>query len=247
MYNELRAKYPVFNYNGFNIEEQDENMVITYDFEIVGLSEFNPTWTVKKAGADLKDPALRNMVFNLGMVELVSYWKITCSPQVNVKCGNLDKEQIQWWKKLYFNGLGECFFLNNIVDDVEHFMNISCDNTETFTSPSAVPHKGCMIPVGGGKDSSVSLSVLEDFRKDNRKDAEFSVKTSLVMEEISTKEKIEATKKDVEEKLEELAKLYNQKPEELKAQMTPELENSIRHEIVSEKLLKFLKANNTIK
>ena len=167
MYNELRAKYPVFNYNGFNIEEQDENMVITYDFEIVGLSEFNPTWTVKKAGADLNDSALRNMVFSLGMVELVSYWKITCSPQVNVKCGNLDKEQIQWWKKLYFNGLGECFFLNNIVDDVEHFMNISCDNTETFTSPSAVPHKGCMIPVGGGKDSSVSLSVLEDFRKDN--------------------------------------------------------------------------------
>ena len=111
LYNRLRNEYPVFNYNGYKISETEDSIKIEYSFETEGLSEFNPAWTFKRGKKSLlDDSAFKNMVFNLGMVELVSYWKITCSPDVRVKCGSLTEEQINWWKKLYYNGLGECVF-----------------------------------------------------------------------------------------------------------------------------------------
>lgn len=168
LYNELRNKYPVFNYNGYKISETEDGIKIEYSFEIEGLSEFNPTWTFKRGEKTLEeDSAFKNMVFSLGMVELVSYWKLTCSPKVAVRCGSLTDEQISWWKKLYYNGLGECFYLNGIEDTQDAFMNIECINSERFTSPVNKPTKGCMVPIGGGKDSIVSLGVLEPNRDDN--------------------------------------------------------------------------------
>lgn len=168
LYNRLRSEYPVFNYNSYEILETEDSIKIEYSFEIEGLSQFKPTWVFKKGNKSLvDDSAFKNMVFNLGMVELVSYWKLTCSPEVCVKCGNLTENQIQWWKKLYYNGLGECFYLNGIEDTLNAFMNIKCDNTEYFTLPVSKPSKGCLIPIGGGKDSIVSLEVLEPNREDN--------------------------------------------------------------------------------
>ncbi len=168
LYDELRSKYPIFNYNGYKVEVDDDFYKIEYSFEIEGLCEFNPTWTLKRNGVDLReDPAFCNMVFNLGMAELVSYWKLTCSPTVNVMCAHLDSCQIKWWKKLYYNGLGECFYLNGICDKEESFMNIVSSGKETFGEAKNKPEKGCLIPVGGGKDSIVSLGVLEPNRDDN--------------------------------------------------------------------------------
>ncbi len=166
LYNRLRSEYPKFNYNGYKIFESIDGIKIEYMFEIEGLSQFAPQWTFKKGDKSFEDDTLfKNMVFNLGMVELVSYWKLTCSPNVAVKCGNLTDEQIMWWKNLYYNGLGECFYLNGIEDTCDSFMNVVCDNTETFTSTDKPLLNGCMVPIGGGKDSIVSLGVLEPERK----------------------------------------------------------------------------------
>ena len=168
LYDDLRSKYPVFNYDGYKIEDDGRGYKITYFFEISGLEKFCPAWYFEKKGSCLLDnPTFRNAVFNLGMVELVSYWKITCSPTVNIKCGYLDSEQIKWWKKLYFNGLGECFYLNKITDTMDNFMEIVPENKERFDFVKIPLSDGCIIPVGGGKDSIVSLSVLESLKNDN--------------------------------------------------------------------------------
>ena len=45
---ELREKYPEFSYNWYKIEENENEYKITYEFEIKGLSKFNPTWTIPK-------------------------------------------------------------------------------------------------------------------------------------------------------------------------------------------------------
>lgn len=169
LYEELRAKYPVFNYNGYEIDQNGENVVIQYFFEIEGLSEFSPSWTFKLPGKDFRaDSTFENIVFNLGMVELISYWKITCSPTVNIKCGGkLDDEQTNWWKKLYFNGLGECFYLNGITDNADRFMNINSFGCKAFELNTKPLGEGCLVPIGGGKDSIVSLGVLEQNRDKN--------------------------------------------------------------------------------
>lgn len=167
-YLEFRSKYPNFKYNGFTITDDNEKCVIKYNFEIEDLASFSPTWTFNNNGKKLSnDKAFKMLVFNLGMVELVSYWKLTCSPTVIVNCGYLNNEQISWWKKLYFNGLGECFYLNNIKDNINDFMNIVVNSNEVFEHIKQIENDKCLIPIGGGKDSIVSLGVLESNRQNN--------------------------------------------------------------------------------
>jgi hypothetical protein len=107
------------------------------------------------------------LVFSLGMVELISYWKLTCSPYVCIEAGSLTDDQIEWWKKLYYKGLGEFFYTNGIKID-QDFMRIECLNNKTLTTARPCPPKAAaaapkvLIPVGGGKDSVVTLELLKD-------------------------------------------------------------------------------------
>jgi hypothetical protein len=45
------------------------------------------------------------LVFNIGMIELISYWKATCSPKIIIKPFKLSEKQINFRKKIYFYGL----------------------------------------------------------------------------------------------------------------------------------------------
>ena len=134
-YQKLRGQYPRFVYRGYELEEDNCECRITYRFEIEGLSSFAPTWRFPKAKGDtrpwLEDALMREMVFSLGMVELISYWKIACPPQTVVECAALSREQIEWWKDLYFNGLGEFFYVNHITEATQaNFMDIVCNMRE---------------------------------------------------------------------------------------------------------------------
>lgn len=195
-YQELRRKYPRFFYRGYEVWEDDRECRLTYRFEIEGLAAFAPTWTFPKTTGEERqwsqDRLMKEMFFSLGMVELVSYWKITCSPQVVVEAGRLNDKQIRWWKNLYFNGLGEFFYVNHIEEaDPEKFMRISVgenmglgdavweanlsDQGQTapvlnFTeaisterpSVSLDAYEGVLVPIGGGKDSAVTLELLRE-------------------------------------------------------------------------------------
>ena len=173
-YLKFREEYSRFFYRGYDVEETLNELKITYTFEIEGLSVFTPTWTFPKNGNPeakwMEDPLMEKMIFSLGMVELVSYWKITCSPQVVIEAGSLSEEQILWWKDLYFNGLGEFFYVNKITEaDPEGFMEIVCPLSEEESAANSYEKKqdtagaeqGVLVPVGGGKDSAVTLELLK--------------------------------------------------------------------------------------
>ena len=173
-YLKFRKEYPHFFYRGYSTEETLNELKLTYTFEIEGLSEFTPTWIFpKKGNTQIKwseDPLMKKMIFSLGMVELVSYWKITCSPQVVIEAGTLNEDQILWWKDLYFNGLGEFFYVNKITEaDQEGFMEMVCALGEEVKEhhdyakkqDTAGSEKGVLVPVGGGKDSAVTLELLK--------------------------------------------------------------------------------------
>lgn len=171
-YNELRETYKEFIYKSYNIEETEEKIRVTYKFEIVGLSEFTPYWEFPKKsgmGQIAENNALfETMVFSLGMVELVSYWKITCAPLVRVQAGALNEAQIAWWKELYFHGLGEFYYTNGIEVKQDDFMEmVSEGNAPTGSYLIKENLKGCMVPIGGGKDSAVTLSLLKEQKDSN--------------------------------------------------------------------------------
>ncbi len=170
-YKDLIHQYPVFYFHDFQIEESQEELSIHYDFEIDGLSHFNPDFVMPKPqdsnGYVSELAVLREAAFSLGLVELISYWKITCSPRVIIECGFLNAEQISWWKKLYFNGLGEFFYKNKIGADPDSFMNVTVLGDRIRGREDSRVYSGNLIPVGGGKDSFVSLDLLKGMKKEN--------------------------------------------------------------------------------
>lgn len=87
----------------------------------------------------------------------------------------------------------------------------------------------------------------EKFRKEQRKDAERSVKTSLVLEEIVSLEKIKVTEKDLKAKYESVGKMYNMPADKIKEILDAQgASASITQEILSEKVIARIKELNEI-
>ena len=170
---ELRNKYPNFEYQYYEIKEDEKNIIIKFGFEIVGLKKFEPETTILKKDLKWKNidtEEAKKMVFFLGMVEAISYFKATCSPNFYIKCGNLNEEQKKWFSKLYYLGLGEFRYRNNIDIPQRDFVKfISNNNIKEDIESKKINKKieeGIIIPIGGGKDSNVTLDLLQKY-KDN--------------------------------------------------------------------------------
>lgn len=168
-FTEYRIKYLQFIYKNYKLEKDNNNLKITFNFEIPGLREFNPTTTIplNNIEIDINDKFLNYLAFNLGLIEVISYYKSTCSPSIIIEAGYINNDQINWLKKLYYYGLGEFMYVNNIQIDEKDLMNIICThNYEEIPIPN-YNGKGNLIPIGGGKDSNVSLEILKDYKNDN--------------------------------------------------------------------------------
>lgn len=171
-FNTLRNEYPVFTFENFLCEAFDEKLKVTYKFKQSNDISFSPYWIFPVKYNDyihLKDKETADRIlFLLGCVELVSYWKAACSPNVKIECGKLSEDEINWFKKLYFNGLGEFFYRNEIKTDIESFMTLETNGTVFTKKPLQGIYSGNLIPVGGGKDSVVSMELLKKHKKENK-------------------------------------------------------------------------------
>lgn len=165
----LRQEYPIFNYESFNLKVIEDVLFINFNFNIDGKYYFHPAVKIKtgKLVINLSQkveqikPLLENIAFNIGMIELISYWKAACSPIIQVMPAKLSADQANWWKKLYFNGLGEFFYLNSIQTDINNFLNIKSLGLKQYPAQSIENENNYLIPIGGGKDSAVTLSILK--------------------------------------------------------------------------------------
>ena len=171
-----REDYPTFEYNSYTIIEKDNEIEVQYDFNIPGLSSFCPKWYFPRPNRELtieEKKIFEKDIFNLGMVEVISYLKATCSPKLIVKAGYLNQEQKDWFKKLYINGLGEFFYVNDIANEmnIETFLDIEVKNEYNIQDEKCIDAElslsGNLVPVGGGKDSAVTLEVLKDEKNIN--------------------------------------------------------------------------------
>lgn len=157
-----------FIYNSYKIKEDYEKIYFEYNFEIENVAKFITKQEILKKDFKwnhLKSNVLKNLVFNLGMVEAISYYKATCSKKFYIKCGYLNDEQKKWFRKLYYYGLGEFRYINKISTSEEEFVEFICEGNkleleEELTSLNY--ENGIFIPVGGGKDSNVTIELLKN-------------------------------------------------------------------------------------
>lgn len=178
----LRAAHPRFIYHGFSCAEEGRDFLIRYRFEVPGLAEWSPVWRIPLGAGLLRSPTdagAKNFIFNLGMVEALSYWKATCSPLIEIRPALLDEEALAFWETLFWQGLGEFRHRNGIALLRAEFVRFFCAEGAPDLRAAALaqaaearaprPFAGvlpetarprALVPVGGGKDSVVSLERL---------------------------------------------------------------------------------------
>lgn len=157
-------KYNTFIFDRFEIEKETDNIKIKFYYEIKDLRKFTHKLTIPVSVASTDEEYLKNLVFNIGMLELVSYYKATLADKIIVNCGSLTEDQISFFKKVYYYGLGEFMYLNSIKRDYDTFVKIESYGP-TYKTTTDSSGAGSLIAIGGGKDSCVTLSLLDT--KDN--------------------------------------------------------------------------------
>ena len=171
MVNKFSSLYPTFIYKSFSLEKNGSSICAAFNFSIEGLCDFSPRITVETANLKLvngwDDDTARRIIFCLGMVEAVSYFKAVCPQTVRVECGELDAYDAGWFKKLWFNGLGEFFYVNGMNPSEADFLSLEAPAAKSAFKDTFNDSGLCLIPVGGGKDSCVTAELLRAQRDKN--------------------------------------------------------------------------------
>ena len=165
-YNSLRETYQFFRFQRYDYTLENEHLSVKYYFSLDDKYFFTPSFDIPKRKFydfnNLNNSQLDVILFNIGMIELISYWKLACPKRVYIQPFKLDDNQIRWWKKLYFNGLGEFFYLNGIKENVNDFMEIINESEKSCDKINIQLQESTLVPVGGGKDSVVTLELLKN-------------------------------------------------------------------------------------
>lgn len=167
---ELREKYTEFIYDSFNVVEDNDKYTVTYKFVINEL-EFNPFITILKkdiTNTNIDKEYLNYLFFQYGLFDLMNYYKLTCSPKIIIKPYYIDKTQASFFKKVLYNGLGEYMYINNIHVSYDDFTTIESISDNKYIPNINIETTGNLIPVGGGKDSIVTMELLKNKDSDNK-------------------------------------------------------------------------------
>ncbi len=168
-YEGFRKKFSYLRYEKYDYAFHQGNLKIKYKFNLSEQYVFTPELSIPiRDFFDLKNipsAAFENIIFHIGMVELVSYWKAACPPRIIIMPFKLSEAQMNWWKNLYFLGLGEFFYLNGIKAQIDNFVNISCESDQELVKSDLFLDDSYIVPVGGGKDSVVTLELLKNARQ----------------------------------------------------------------------------------
>ena len=186
----LRREFSTFTFESQTVKRENGALSLAFDFNLDDRYHFRPTLEIPSRPFfnwdSIPEEQLQALAFQIGMTELVSYWKIACPKRVVVKPFALTEKQIAFWKKLYYNGLGEFLYLNSITVSEAELMEIvtqpslsmsfqaeACAKWESmdsdtrsylhsFTKVEQLLEEKVLVPIGGGKDSVVTLECLRN-------------------------------------------------------------------------------------
>ena len=160
----LRREFGTFTFVKQTVMRAEGKLSLAFDFSLDDRYFFRPTLEIPSRPFfdwdNIPDEQLQSLAFQIGMTELVSYWKIACPKRVVVKPFTLTESQKAFWKKLYYNGLGEFLYLNSITVSEADLMAIETDDSQPFAKVDLSLEEKTLVPVGGGKDSVVTLECL---------------------------------------------------------------------------------------
>jgi hypothetical protein len=171
-FHQLRRKHPRFIYKSFHIEPLDGELKVSFKFTIAPDIHFEPEISIQSVEPStlrsLNPSVLNNLAFHLGLIEMLSYWKATCSPEIVIEAGPLDSQQVEWWIDLILHGMGEFFYVNQInfkqADLVKILPRTSHPSDQDYDD--GLPKERPLVLASGGKDTALTLQLLRQSAAD---------------------------------------------------------------------------------
>ncbi len=156
---QLRKKYPRFVFEKYSYRISGKNLEVFFNFKIGPDISFRPKIVIKNIQGKVNN--LENLIFHLGLMEIPTYWKATCSPEVIIRAGFLNREQISWWKSLIIKGMGQFFFENKIDWQSKNFLKIKSESNNKHKVFNGKLKNRYLVPFSGGRDSIVTIELLK--------------------------------------------------------------------------------------
>lgn len=149
-----------FIFDSFEIDKAARAIVLRYSFD----DELQFTETLPLPAdvpLDLADsPDVQRALFALHLAGGVSYYKAFCPKNIMIRSGDLTAAQADFWNTFYTHGLGEFFYQNKL--DFRDLINFPVTkNTATELPRTTVKPTKTLLPFGGGKDSIVTMQLLQ--------------------------------------------------------------------------------------
>ncbi len=170
LFHQLREQHTSLVYHSHEVRVEKSTVVMAWKFELTPGIFFNPEMTFifpeKMTSAGMDQGSLEHLAFHIGMIELISYYKAACPAEIIIRPYALPTDAITFWKHIYFLGLGEFRYLNHIQEDLDALFSIINKGAPLPDLNGQVDAGRLMVPVGGGKDSAVSLWLLSRYHKD---------------------------------------------------------------------------------
>ncbi|MEN3333078.1 MAG: UDP-N-acetyl-alpha-D-muramoyl-L-alanyl-L-glutamate epimerase [Blastocatellia bacterium] len=167
-FHQLRSKHPRFIYERFDWELLDSGLKVSFQFAIEPYIHFAPEISIQAGEPSiirsLNPAVLNNLAFHLGLIEMLSYWKATCSPEIVIEAGPLDAQQVDWWIDLLLQGMGEFFYVNQIDFKQADLVKILPRTADRSAAGyyDGLPKERPLVLASGGKDTALTLQLLRE-------------------------------------------------------------------------------------
>ena len=168
----MSKKAVVFEFTSYKFEPNKKRAVFKYKthFKDGSSISFSETITIpEKPLKSTNQKALKKMLESLHIILGISYYKLYCPPTVAFakESVTLSKKETAFWNTVYKKGLGEFFFRNALDPAIAPKFPYAKDiQTTNYKLQTTLPtgrqaNSRCLVGIGGGKDSIVSLELLK--------------------------------------------------------------------------------------
>jgi UDP-N-acetyl-alpha-D-muramoyl-L-alanyl-L-glutamate epimerase len=152
--------YERFVFDSVFLNKNTRTIELNYSFD----DAVHFTERIKLAGdapLDRADsPGVQRALFALHLAGGASYYKAALPKIIEVRSGELNPDQADFWNEFYTKGLGEFFYRNKIdFRGLVRFPAAKDAPTAIVREPLRGP-KNALVPFGGGKDSQVTVEML---------------------------------------------------------------------------------------
>lgn len=157
--------YQAFIFESYSFDKENKTLKLNYSFDEKLTFTETIIFPSEKSLNENDVKALDNVFKYIHLVAGISYYKLFLPKNIIIKTLKLGKQQANFFNSFYVNGLGEFSYRNNIKN-LNELINFPYDIDAKNTSNNYKLNKRYTVPVGGGKDSIVTIEALKQSKQD---------------------------------------------------------------------------------